>query len=81
MAEDLNFTWSVEEVWGSGQAVDPLSDFFHDLFDNVDLLDIAPMLLSSTWSNGHCGGASIAKRLDRFFMFESSCADFSWYRS
>ena len=47
LACDLNFTWSVEEVYGSGRSSDPLSDFFHSLFYEAHLVDIAMVILSS----------------------------------
>ena len=73
VAGDLNFTWSVEEVWGSCHAFDPLSGYFPSIFNNANLVDISPTNLSPTWSNGRCGAARIAKQLDRYFMVESLC--------
>ena len=73
LARDLNFTWSTEEVWGSGCANDALSIFFHDLINCANMVDITPVILSLTCSNGQCSSAGISKRLDHFFMVESLC--------
>ena len=64
---DLNFTWSSDEVWGNGQPIDTLDDFFITLFSNPKLQDISPCVLSPTWSNGRVGSLDISKKLDRFF--------------
>jgi hypothetical protein len=70
---DLNFTLSVVEVWGAGNCMDPLSDYFGSLFLDSKLVDILPNKLLPTWSNGREGSAGIAKRLDRFLMAEALC--------
>lgn len=81
LAGDLNLTLPAEETWGMGNAMDPLSDFFNQIFEAEKLVDIVPNAIVPTWSNGRCGGADIAKRLDCFFMFESLCDSIGRYRS
>ena len=39
------------------------------------------MVISPTWSNDRSGSASIAKRLDRYFMAETLCGLMGKYRS
>lgn len=56
-------------------------DFFLQLFDKENLLDIVPSVLVPTWSNGRCGKAGIAKRLDRFLMAENIRGLVGRYRS
>ena len=73
LAVDLNFTWSTDEVWGSGRSLDLLWDYFSTLFDDAQLVDVSLTVISPTWSNGRCGLVGIAKRLDIFFMAESLC--------
>ena len=60
-AGDINFTWFADEVWGSGRNMDPLLDYLSSLFDEAHILDIVPIVISPTWSNGRCGPAGIAK--------------------
>ena len=67
MGEDLNFTLSAEEIWGTGRFSDPLRDNFRAYLENEGLNDIILVVLTPTWSNGRLGQVGIAKCLDRFF--------------
>lgn len=78
---DLNLTLSEAEIWGSGRTVDPLMNYFIDLFIGANLVDVVPPELVSTWSNGHVGQDSISKRLDRFLMAEYLCVSIGRFRS
>jgi hypothetical protein len=71
IADDLNFTTSLGEMWGHSAAKDPLTDFFNALFIAHDLIDIQPDFLAPTLRNGRLGSTSISKRLDRFYLSES----------
>jgi hypothetical protein len=37
---DLNFTISVDEVWGAGALPDPLAGFFRNLFETNHMVDV-----------------------------------------
>ena len=78
---DMNFTWFIDEFWGAGRPCDPLADFFLTFFGDAKLQDIAPMIISSTWSNGRDRTLSIAKQLDIFFMSDTLCDLFGNFRS
>jgi len=65
---DLNLTISSREVWGVNARLDPLADFFNDLFDAAGLVDVSPRQMRPTWRNGRVGDAGISKRLDIFFI-------------
>ena len=67
---DLNLTVSPKEVWGGGNNVDLLSDYYFSLFENTSLIDIVLNVLVPTWSNGRCGVACNVKRLDKYLMAE-----------
>ena len=81
MANDFNLTLSMEEVWEDGKYEDPISDYFKSKFEEVKLMDIVPDPLFPTWSNGGCGKAGIAKRLECFLMAEDICEDFGKFRT
>jgi hypothetical protein len=42
LAGDLNFTTSIEEVWGVDAVIDPLGGYFSDLFTKNQLVDVQP---------------------------------------
>lgn len=70
---DLNFIWSFNEVWGVSIPCDLQGDYFISLFEDSNLQDIAPAIISHTWYNGRVGPLSIAKRLDHFFLDDNLC--------
>jgi hypothetical protein len=55
LAGDLNFTTSIDEVWGEVALSDPLVDFFKNLFTSNHLVDVMPAVLLPTWRNGRRG--------------------------
>ena len=71
LAGDIIFTLSPFENWGSYARVDRFYEFFSNLFQRVNLVDIFPIEIDPTWSNGRCGVVGISKILDRFFMNSS----------
>ena len=56
-----------------------MHDFFNSFFEQVELIDIEPPVLSPTWNNGQVGSDGISKRLDRFFMEEYLCDSLGRY--
>jgi hypothetical protein len=81
LAGDLNFTTSVDEVWGVGAFPDPLEGFFRNLFDKNHLVDVQPAELVPTWRNGRLGAHGIQKRLDRVYVSEALMVESTRYRS
>lgn len=81
VAGDLNFTISARDIWGHGRSVDPLADYFIRYFENENLTDVKPAILSPTWSNKRTGPKGLAKRLDRFFVSDRFCHEVHRYRS
>ena len=61
--------------------MDAFVDYFIKLFDDAQLNDIVPAVLSPTWSNGRAGRGGIAKNLDRFLMADGLCEDTGKFRS
>jgi hypothetical protein len=61
---DFNFTVSLREVWGSNPRPDGQRDFFISLMEDLKLVDIEPIKVIPTWSNGRSGQETIAKCLD-----------------
>jgi hypothetical protein len=61
LAGDLNFTTSIEEVWGADAIIDPLGGYFTDLFAKNQLVDVQSAELVPTWRNGRLGSQSIQK--------------------
>jgi exonuclease III len=78
---DLNFTTSSREVWGAKARVDPLQLFFSHLVQNEGLVDVEPIKILLTWRNGRKGQDYIAKRLDRFLIYEKLVSLGIRYRS
>lgn len=66
MRGDLNLTLGPSERWGGKIHLDPLVDYFLDIFHEVDLVDILPTKLHLTWHNGRVGNDYIGRRLDMF---------------
>jgi hypothetical protein len=46
---DLNFTFGASKIWGLIAQMDSLVDFFISKLDSIELLDIHPTKISSTW--------------------------------
>lgn len=65
---DLNFSLGRAEAWGPSAREDPLTDFFHNLISENNLIDPLPIKLKPTWRNRRVGADRIAKRLDRFLL-------------
>jgi hypothetical protein len=81
LAGDLNFSTSIDEVWGEVALSDPLADFFKNLFANNQLVDVMPAVLMPTWRNGRRGVEEIQKRLDRVYVSEALLSEAARYRS
>jgi hypothetical protein len=81
LAGDLNFSISIEEMWGDSALLDPLVSFFKELFSMHSLVDVHSTKLSPTWCNGRIGEAEILKRLDRVYILEELLMDSTHYRS
>jgi len=67
---DLNFSLGRAEAWGPSAREDPLTDFFHQILSDHNLIDPSPINLKPTWRNRRIGEDRIAKRLDRFLISE-----------
>jgi endonuclease/exonuclease/phosphatase family metal-dependent hydrolase len=78
---DLNFTTSIDEVWGVEARSDPLAGFFRDLFQKNHLVDVQPSELVPTWRNGRSGEQNIQKRLDRVYVAEGLLVESTRFRS
>jgi hypothetical protein len=65
---DFNFTLNKRETWGSNVRVDILVGFFHNLLNQVGVVDIEPIKLKPTWSNNKSGEDCVSKRLERFLI-------------
>jgi hypothetical protein len=78
---DMNFTTSMDEVWGNSAQGDPMAGYFKYLFIKHSLVDVAPDRDVPTWRNGRSGQESIAKRLDRFYVAEDLLASILRHRS
>jgi hypothetical protein len=48
IASDLNFTTSVDEVWGAGAFPDQLAGFFRNLFESNHMVDVQLAELAPT---------------------------------
>ena len=48
LAEELNLTLNVSEIWGSKAQIDPLAPFFTQLFADYNLVDVAPSCAGPT---------------------------------
>jgi hypothetical protein len=46
---ELNFTLNRREIWGSSAEVDRLVKFFHNLFNQLCVVDNEPIKLKLTW--------------------------------
>jgi hypothetical protein len=68
LGEDLNFSLGFKEVWGTHARTDPLSSYFTQKLEELNLLDIEPVKFKPTWRNNRVGEDNIAKRLDRFLI-------------
>lgn len=81
LAGGLNFTTSIEEVWGEGALPDPLVAYFRTFFGKNNLVDVQPTELVPTWHNGRIGTQTIQKHLDRMYVSEALLVDYVRYRS
>ena len=78
---NLNLTSHSFENWGTTPPIDPLFDYFLDLFKKHRLLDTVPAKISPTWKNSKKEGEGVSKRLDYFFIKESLLEYCSRYKS
>jgi hypothetical protein len=67
---DLNITMNSRDAWGDDARLDPLSNYFLNMFTFVGLFDVSPCPIIPTWWNGRLGTTGISKRLDRFLINE-----------
>jgi len=56
---DLKFTLNTNEILGMEAMLDPLAQFFKDVFENTPLVDVAPTELVLTWCKRRNGESSI----------------------
>ena len=68
LVSDLNFMLSLKEFWLAIPHQDPLRDYFINLFDKNNIVDINPVKLIPTWSNKRKGSEVVAKRLNSFLV-------------
>jgi len=68
---DLNFTISLQEVWGSSLEEDCQKGLFFSFLENSQLIDVELAKLSPTWRNFRIGDEEAAKILERFQFYES----------
>ena len=66
LSRDLNLILNTVEIWGDYTRLDPLSDFFLELFQKHKLGDIVPPKIDPTLKNDRTGSDGICKKLDRF---------------
>ena len=55
------------------QSLDPMVDYFQELFKRNNLVDIIPTKLSPTWKNKRVGNEGVGKRLDHFLYGRVLC--------
>jgi hypothetical protein len=77
---DLNFSFGRADIWGSTTQVDPLSNFFTQRLEEKGVFNIEPIKLNPTWRNKRVGEDRIAKRLDRFLLYEGLVNDHFRFR-
>lgn len=68
IAGDTNVVLNSNEIWGRGKLNNSLADFINSEMLKRNMIDIIPVVMKPTWSNGRVGDAYIAKRLDRVFI-------------
>jgi hypothetical protein len=78
---DSNFSMDLDEVWGVSAQIDPLMNFFRDIFSKHHLVDVMPSEVVPTWHNCGIGDDGTQKRLDRVFAFEALLNDSALYKS
>lgn len=59
---DLNHTCSASEVWGHSAKMDDMAGFFSKFYEENELVDIAPVKMRPTWTNGRCGRDEVHKK-------------------
>lgn len=69
-AEGLNFSMGELECWGLKATLDPLANFFIDVFERRGLLYVEVVKLNPPWQNRRSGEERITKRLDNFLVVE-----------
>jgi hypothetical protein len=65
---DLNFTSSIQEVWGAHPRRDAQEFFLVQWIEKNQLVDLEPVKLSQTWRNGRGGVNLVAKQIDIFLL-------------
>ena len=80
LAGDLNLNIHSFENWGRVLPSYPLEDYFLDIFDKAQLVDLAPSKITPTWRSKKVG-VNVGKRLDRFLIKESLVDMSSSYKS
>eukprot|EP00253_Pinus_taeda_P021770 PITA_21770 len=65
---DLNFSICFGESWGSQAQVGSITGFMTNLLEQHNLVDIPMNKPLPTWRNRRVGEATLARRLDRFFI-------------
>lgn len=65
---DLNFSIGYAESWGHNAQRETLSDFFKNILEDHNLIDIPSAKIQPTWRNNITGEDSPSRRLDRFLI-------------
>lgn len=55
-------------MWVEGVRTCPLENFFSNIFVDLNLVDVEPLILVPTWRNYRRGSEAIPKRLDMFLV-------------
>jgi hypothetical protein len=69
--DNLNFTTSIQEVWGDYPRRDAQEGFVVQWIVKNQLVDLDPTKLSQTWRNGRGGVNLVAKWIDIFLLLEA----------
>jgi hypothetical protein len=56
------------EIWGEWDREDPLSHYFRDKMESVEMVDIKLLALSPIWMKNRASSKGVHKQLDRFLV-------------
>lgn len=71
VVSDMNLTLYASKCRGQKGKLEPLANFFKDLFTSNILLDIVAFPLFPSWINGRAREEGITKRINRFLVHSS----------
>jgi hypothetical protein len=78
---DLNLELNAKECWGERVRTYPLVDYFSNIFEDLNLVDVEPHKVVLTWENSRRGRDGIEKRLDQFLVAERFMEEASRYKT